>query len=160
MKIVKFNNLNNKEKEIFYYLDKIIVNSYNPYSKFYVASAVLTTNNKIFYGVNIETCAYTYICAERTAIGNAVTSGYYKFNKIFILAKSDYFKVKILSVPCGICRRIIYEFSELIKRDIQILIADSELKRVLKTSIRKLHPYSFGPRLCKGDYKKYLRNQK
>jgi cytidine deaminase len=99
MKIVKFNNLNKKEKEIFYYLDKIIDNSYNPYSKFYVTSAVLTTNNKIFYGVNIETCAYTSICAERVAIGNAVTSGYYKFNKIFILAKSDYFKVKILSGP-------------------------------------------------------------
>jgi cytidine deaminase len=129
MKIVKFNNLTKKEKEIFYYLDKIIVNSYNPYSKFYVASAVLTTNNKIFYGVNIETCVYTSICAKRTAIGKEVTSGYYKFNKIFILAKSDYFKVKILSGPCGICRQIIYEFSELIKRDIQILIADSELKK-------------------------------
>jgi len=73
------------------------------------------------------------------------------------LAKSDYFKVKILSGPCGICRQIIYELSELIKKDIQILIADSELKNVLKTSIKKLHPLSFGPRLCRGDFKKYLK---
>jgi len=154
---IKFVNLDETEKRIFNKLSAIIDNSYNPYSKFYVASAVLAEDNKIFYGVNIETCAYTSICAERVAIGNAVTNGYYKFKSIFILAKSDYFRVKTISGPCGVCRQVIYEFSELIKRDIRILIADSDLKNILVTSVKKLHPISFGPRLCGGDYIKYLK---
>jgi len=72
---IKFTKLSKKEKEIFNKLNIIIANSYNPYSKFYVSSVVLTTDNKVFYGVNIETCAYASICAERVAIGNAVTNG-------------------------------------------------------------------------------------
>lgn len=157
MKIINFPKLGNRDKEIFLNLSKeIIKKAYNPYSKFYVASAVLTSDNKIFYGVNIETCAYTSLCAERVAIGNAVTNGFYEFKKIFILARSEYFEVKKLSGPCGICRQVIFEFSELINRDIKILISDSRLKKVLQTSIKEIHPISFGPRVCMGDYKKYL----
>lgn len=160
MKIISFSKLNKRDRAIFLNLDREIINkAYNPYSKFYVASAILTSDNKIFYGVNIETCAYTSLCAERVAIGNAVSNGFYDFKKIFILAKSEYFEIKKLSGPCGICRQVIFEFSELINRDIKILISDSRLKRILKTSIKEIHPISFGPRLCFGDYRKYLKRK-
>jgi cytidine deaminase len=160
MKVISIKNLKKKEIEIFNSLDEIIKNSYNPYSKFYVASAVVTEENNVFYGVNIEICAYSSICAERIAIGNPVTNGFYKFKSIFVLAKSDFYEVKILSAPCGICRQVIYEFYELTKKDIKILVADSSLKKILITSIKEIFPKSFGPRLCGGDYKKYLKKNK
>src|SRR5688572_28809289 len=48
--------------------------SYAPYSRFYVASAVLTNDDKIYYGCNVENASYGgTICAERVAINKAVS---------------------------------------------------------------------------------------
>ena len=52
---------------------------------------------------------------------------------------------------------MLWEFAELAKKDIEILISDSDKKNVLVTSIRELHPLGFGPRLCGGKYEKYLK---
>ena len=37
---------------------EVIQNSYSPYSKFRVGSALLTDDNKIFVGTNVENCSY------------------------------------------------------------------------------------------------------
>jgi len=155
--ITAFGKLNQIQKDLINQAEKAIKNAYDPYSQFYVAASVLTKKGNIYCGVNINTCAYNGLCAERAAISNAVSNGEYLFEKIAIIAKSDFYQVKILSGPCGICRQMIWEFAELAKKDIEIIVSDSQKKKILITSIKEIHPYGFGPRLCFGKYKKYLK---
>ena len=47
--------------------------AYAPYSEYFVGAALLTTNNKVFRGCNIENVSSGLtICAERAAIFSAV----------------------------------------------------------------------------------------
>ena len=82
------------------------VNAYAPFSNFCVGAALLTTDGEIYTGVNIENSSYgATICAERTAFVKAISEGKRQFSKIAISAGD------VESVPCGICRQFMYEFS-------------------------------------------------
>lgn len=157
MKTLNFTKLTKEQQRLINEAEKVLVNCYDPYSQFYVGAALLTKKKNIYKGVNINSCAYGGICAERSAISQMVTAGEYDIAKIAIISKSDYFKVKIHSGPCGLCRQMLWEFSELNKHDIEILISDSDKNKILITSIYQLHPLGFGPRLCFGKYRKYLK---
>ena len=81
-------------------------NAYAPFSNFCVGAALLTTDGEIYTGVNIENSSYgATICAERTAFVKAISEGKRQFSKIAISAGD------VESVPCGICRQFMYEFS-------------------------------------------------
>ena len=78
--------------------------SYSPYSKFAVGAALLSENGSVFTGCNVENASYGLaICAERTAICKAVSTGVQKFKVIAIAASP-------LASPCGACRQSIVEF--------------------------------------------------
>ena len=48
-----------------------------PYSQYQVGSAILTEDNTIILGCNVESKAYpTTLCAERVAIFSAIAQGY------------------------------------------------------------------------------------
>ncbi|HZG14164.1 MAG TPA: cytidine deaminase, partial [Candidatus Bathyarchaeia archaeon] len=48
--------------------------AYTPYSNFKVGAAVLTANQEVFLGCNVENASYGLTnCAERTAIFKAVS---------------------------------------------------------------------------------------
>lgn len=94
----------NKEK-----LTEILKNSYSPYSKFPVASSVVTEDGETFYGCNVENSTFgATVCAERSAISNLVTSlgPTFKIKEVHVLSK----ETKPIT-PCGICRQSIFEFS-------------------------------------------------
>ena len=63
-------------------IDKLLElhkNSYVPISNFPVSAAVITKDDKVFYGVNVEDASTRAgTCAERNAIFNAITNGYTK----------------------------------------------------------------------------------
>lgn len=110
-------------------------NAYAPYSHFHVGAAVLTEDNKIYTGCNIESASYTpTICAERTAISKAVSDGQRKIKIIAIVGDAGF------TYPCGVCRQVIKEFGE----DAVIIVAKSE-KEYKEYSLEELLPYSFGP---------------
>lgn len=156
MKIVAFRKLNEVQKKLIFEAGKVLKNAYDPYSQFYVGTALLTERGNVFTGTNINICAYGGICAERSAICQMVNNGEYNIKIISIIAKSEHFKIKIHSGPCGICRQMLWEFAELNKNNIEILISDSDRKKILITSIEELHPLGFGSPLCAGKYIKYL----
>ena len=82
-------------------------NAYVPYSNFRVGAAVLTVDEKIFTGCNVENSSYgATICAERTAIVKAVSAGESELSAIAIASDSS-----SLTFPCGICRQVISEFA-------------------------------------------------
>lgn len=81
--------------------------SYCPYSKFPVGAALLCQDGTVFQGCNVENASYGLtICAERTALVKAVSSGHRKFKAIAI--SSDL--TNSIITPCGACRQFMVEF--------------------------------------------------
>ena len=114
-------------------------NSYSPYSKFKVGAALLTVDEEVYTGCNVENASYSMtVCAERTAFFKAVSEGKRNFSKIAIIAGkngiiSDY------TSPWGACLQVIREFSD---DDFEIILAKStDDYEVFKLS--ELLPHSF-----------------
>lgn len=108
--------------------------SYSPYSNFRVGAAVLTENEQIFNGCNIENASYGATnCAERTAIFKAVSEGIEKIKAIAITSDEEKF-----TYPCGICRQVIREFG----KDVNIILINTNGETKI-TSIEELLPHSF-----------------
>jgi len=109
-------------------------NAHAPYSKFRVGAALLTKSGKVYTGVNVENASYGLTnCAERVAVGKAVSEGHRKFQAIAVVAPSA-----ALS-PCGACRQVLAEFGECV-----VICADSRNTRRLHIHLlSELLPHSF-----------------
>lgn len=98
-------------------------NAYCPYSRFHVGAALLTSDNKIYTGCNIENASYGgTICAERTAVCKAVSEGNRDFIAIAVIGYHKYRDDMTFCMPCGICRQILAEFAEM--NSFQIIVTD------------------------------------
>lgn len=115
--------------------------AYTPYSNFKVGAALLTAENKIYTGCNIENAAYSPgNCAERTAVFKAVSEGKTNFKAIAIIAGKD--AIKDYTSPCGMCRQVLREFVN--PEEFVIIMARSEEEYKIMT-LEELFPMSFGP---------------
>lgn len=84
--------------------------SYAPYSHFAVGAALLTSENTIYTGCNIENASFAATnCAERTALFKAVSDGIKNFRAIAVVTDAAE-----PAPPCGICRQVLYEFGSTI----------------------------------------------
>ncbi|HEX9060362.1 MAG TPA: cytidine deaminase [Clostridia bacterium] len=119
------------------------LNSYSPYSRFRVGAAALAASGKIYTGCNIENASYgATICAERTAVFNAVSSGENKITAVAIASDSDDF-----ILPCGICRQVLAEFGD---KDMKIICTRPDGKYRVYT-LDELLPEAFSKINIKGD---------
>ena len=104
-----------------------------PYSNYPVGAALLTIDNSVILGCNIESKAYpTTLCAERVAIFSAISQGYKDFSSMALITQDGAF-------PCGSCRQIIYEYAG----NIPIYIA-TDLDNYVTQTISDLLPFPFG----------------
>lgn len=79
--------------------------AYAPYSDFQVGAAVLTAGGEIISGCNVESTSYGLtICAERIALGSALSQGFRDFQAIALWADGT-----AKTWPCGACRQWIAE---------------------------------------------------
>ena len=102
-------------------------NAYAPYSKFKVGAALLTENDELFSGCNIENASFGATnCAERTAIFTAIANGNHKIKALAVVGDLNSF-----TYPCGICRQVMAEFA--MNKDIPIIIAKNREEYVVKT---------------------------
>lgn len=100
-------------------LIELLNNSYAPYSNYKVGCILVTKDDKEFKGVNVENASFgATICAERSAILNAISNGYTKgdFSKIYIMNSSDK-----IGTPCFICRQVFIEFFDM---DMDVILMD------------------------------------
>ena len=108
--------------------------AYAPYSHFLVGAALLGANGKVYTGCNVENATYGLcICAERTAIVQAVNAGEQKFAGIVIATSSS-----PPSPPCGMCRQFLAEFAT----DLPILLVNDIGER-LHVTLAEIFPHSF-----------------
>lgn len=110
-------------------------NAYAPYSNFPVGAALLCEDGTIVTGVNVEIAAICLgSCAEKTAIGCAVTKGHRKFKAVCV--SSDMADTYI--APCGSCRQVLAEFG----LEFPVLMTKPDRSYIVKT-VRELLPESF-----------------
>lgn len=117
--------------------------AYTPYSKYKVGAALLSSDNKIIKGCNIENAAYGPTnCAERTAFFKAVSEGVKEFSAIAIVGglenETDLFSG--YAFPCGVCRQVMREFCD---SEFEIVVARSTDDYKVYT-LGELLPESFG----------------
>ncbi len=111
-------------------------NAYAPYSKFRVGAAVRASSGQIYTGANIENALYGLtICAERSAVFAATSSGERELKEIAIVTENG-------APPCGPCRQVLAEFSG---EDLSILLSDLSGTRQ-QHSLGDLLPQSFSAR--------------
>ena len=121
-------------KELILKTLKIKESAYAPYSKFRVGAILVTKNDRIYTGYNIENSSYSLtICAERVAIFKAVSEGEREFKRIFIASDSE----KYCS-PCGACRQVLWELAGNI--EVFMINRDGAYK---KKSLKQLLPEAF-----------------
>lgn len=84
--------------------------AYCPYSRFAVGAAVLTSDGRVFSGANVENSSYGLtVCAERTAIFQAVVSGAREISALAVSClKGDPEQPNSL-MPCGACLQVMEE---------------------------------------------------
>lgn len=99
-------------KDLIIKAKEALLNAYAPYSNFKVGAALLTENNKVYTGCNIENASFTPTnCAERTAFFKAVSEGESCFEKIAIVGGQNGIITDFIS-PCGVCRQVMQEFCD------------------------------------------------
>ena len=110
-------------------------NSYAPFSKFHVGACVMGASGNLYKGCNFENSSFGLtICAERCAIGNAISNGEKQ-----IIAVAIYSPESDECYPCGACRQVIYEF----KGDIDNEIITEKEGNPKIDKITSLLPFGF-----------------
>ena len=109
--------------------------SHAPYSHFTVGAALEAENGQIFTGCNVESASYgATICAERTALVNAVSQGVKTFKRIAIVGSGEK-----PCYPCGICRQMLAEFAP----ELEVLTGSLSSTHYEKATMKQLLPHSF-----------------
>ncbi|WP_239253986.1 cytidine deaminase [Listeria ilorinensis] len=109
--------------------------AYVPYSKFPVGAALVTKEDEVVLGCNIENASFGLSnCAERTAIFKAVSEGKTDFKKLVVVADTD----GPVS-PCGACRQVISEFCNL---DMPVVLTNLKGEQV-EVTVKELLPGAF-----------------
>lgn len=122
-------------EELFTKAKNVSQNAYAPYSKFKVGAAILSKNNQIYVGCNVENLSYPNgTCAEAGAIAAMIAGGDKKISSILVYADTQE-----LIAPCGACLQRIKEFSDI---ETQVLLANAQgIQKILKIS--ELLPFAF-----------------
>lgn len=95
-----------KNDELVGFAIKAMQQAYSPYSNYPVGAALLTEDDIVVPGCNVENASYGLtICAERTAFAAAVSSGARNFKAIAIVTDSGN-----MPYPCGACLQVMSEF--------------------------------------------------
>ena len=116
--------------------------AYAPYSEFLVGAALLTEDEKLYTGCNIENAAFSPgNCAERTAIFKAVSEGERSFSRIAIAGGHAGSTELSFCAPCGVCRQVMEEFCR--ANAFRIILGNSEGELKAYT-LEELLPQGFG----------------
>lgn len=112
--------------------------AYAPYSRFPVGAALLAADGRVFTGCNVENASYGLAnCAERVAIGKAVSEGAREFTAIAVTGPED----TEACTPCGACRQVLSEFGP----EMPVIVPSPAAEGYQVHRVDELLPGAFGP---------------
>ena len=129
--------------------------AYAPYSGFAVGAAARDKKGNVYRGANLENAAYGVVmCAEVGALTAANVAGAFdQLEAIAVIGFSfhPHEDCSQIVTPCGRCRQLIYEASELSKiseqsKDIDVFACSGDLTKIEQWSIAEMLPRAFGPK--------------
>ena len=116
--------------------------AYSPYSKVQVGVALQCEDGEVFTGCNVENASFGLtICAERVAVGKAISMGQTAFRTIVIATS-----LEDPMMPCGACRQVLHEFAP----ELDVIVQGAQGPRV-RSRLSKLLPRAFGPEALGND---------
>jgi cytidine deaminase len=129
-----------EDRELYDQALGITGNAYAPYSRFRVGCALSVRSGATFLGCNVEIISFPVgVCAERSAIGSAVTAiGENMRIKTIAVAARNATGIEVPCSPCGGCRQAIAEFGS----DANVVYLDRK-GQLQKVSIADLLPDIF-----------------
>lgn len=147
MQDISIDQLGPEMKEALATAEATMPTAYSPYSHFCVGAALVTTEGEIISGSNVENAAYgSSICAERAALLRANAMGKRRFTCIAIIGKPENGKIEDPIAPCGACRQMLLEASEISGNDLVVIMSNSEKTRIVTSTIHELLPMAFKPK--------------
>jgi cytidine deaminase len=117
----KFGDLSDPERRLIVSARDTSMNAYAPYSGFAVGAAVQTKSGQVFTGANLENAAYGHKFTDPTDASQVVT-------------------------PCGRCRQLIFEASQIAGTDVRVFSCSGDLEQIREAVIADLLPEAFGPK--------------
>jgi len=143
----KFENLEPLQQDLLRKAEGVMKNAYNLYSHFYVGAALLTKKGSVYVGTFAENSSQGMtICAEPAAVLAANTNGERMFEAIAVIGAGETFDALEPITPCGRCRQILYDFSQIGQYDIQVISSNTKKDKILLATISELLPRAFGPK--------------
>ena len=119
-------------------LERLLPNSYAPYSGVHVAAAVVADDGTVYYGVNVENASLGLtICAERSAVAAMVTAGRRRLRCVAIVADTP-----SPLPPCGACRQVLAEFAP---PSAKVVSRSAVTGETVEWSLGELLPHAFTP---------------
>ncbi|MDA3925385.1 MAG: cytidine deaminase [Kiritimatiellae bacterium] len=110
--------------------------AYCPYSKYPVGAALLGVDGEVYTGCNVENVSYGLsMCAERTAVFNAVGNGCRRFIAMALAGGKDK-----AATPCGACRQVLSEFCD---ATMPVFYADLAEGEIQEATMGELLPLAF-----------------
>lgn len=144
-KILNYELLDSRYKKLLVEAKKIMKTGYNPQSGSIVGAALLTSDGKIISASNIvPKDRNANVCAERSAITKANSMGRRKFVAIAVIGISGRKKPDThMFTPCGTCRGVIAEFAKISGKDIDVIMSNLKMDRIIIMPISSLLPMPF-----------------
>ena len=144
MQLCQFEELTEAQQHLVKMACEATQNSYSPYSKFRVGSALRMADGTITIGANQENASYPVgLCGERVALFTAQAQHPDQpVVSIAIAARNENGFLEQPVSPCGMCRQAIMEVEDRYKQPIEILLYGTEGTLVVK-SISDLLPLYF-----------------
>lgn len=116
---------------------EVMDNAYVPYSNYHVGAVLITKDDEVFTGCNVENHGIQSICAERVAFTKALSEGKREFKMILVAGGKDKNNLDHC-LPCGYCRQFMSEF---VSADFPIYVIENDKYTEYKLS--DLLPHSF-----------------
>lgn len=149
MKILKLDHLGANDRTLVERARDLCANAYAPYSGFAVGAAVRTKSQNIYVGANMENASYgVTMCAEVAALTAASSADDFDVEAIAVVGGkfTDPPSSAEICTPCGRCRQLILEASDVSGGDVRVLSCNADLSQILEGTIKELLPQGFGPR--------------